>query len=435
LGTYNLPQWSEFLTSLGGSAHPSWHFGDFDRADYTIAMSANSEILRSGAGKLPWFMTEIQGGNNIYTGGSPLCPTADEIVQWLMTVLFHEGKGGIFWSFNQRSAGIEAAEWGMLDLKGEPTDRVHAASKVAQFIEDNLQILEVAKVDDSNVHLIYNRESLWVESRVVPIKQNMLGRSGRSGIISTQTYYKTLSEIGIAATISEINEFDFSKTSYAGELMIFPNQIALTDEQLELIKSFAEKGGTVLLSGLTGFFDQNAFCRHMATNMLDELVGAELKEVKYLSDSFTLNMEKYQLNSQMVYSILNPISAEPWAYYGKEITGTRNKVGDGEVLWISSPIALEAKVNSNTSLKTLLKDILSQIKVKVPENSGVGLFTKTLVSKELNLTLYINKSNSPQKVKVDSKSEIIFSSCTNEIINDSIKIKPEETVVVKTYLL
>ena len=60
-GEYDFPSWRHFLTSLGGSAHPSWHFGYFTRQQYSLAMLALAEILRSGAGDMPWFMTEIQG--------------------------------------------------------------------------------------------------------------------------------------------------------------------------------------------------------------------------------------------------------------------------------------------------------------------------------------------------------------------------------------
>src|SRR5882757_6151917 len=57
---YDFPAWRSFLSSLGGSAHPSWHFGYFNRQQYAVAMSANSEIIKSGAGNIPWLMTELQ---------------------------------------------------------------------------------------------------------------------------------------------------------------------------------------------------------------------------------------------------------------------------------------------------------------------------------------------------------------------------------------
>ena len=93
---YDFPAWRGFLTSLGGSAHASWHFGYFERDQYALAMAADCEIIRSGAGPIPWLMTEIQGGNNIYSGYAPLCPTSEEISQWLWTIIGSGGKGGFF---------------------------------------------------------------------------------------------------------------------------------------------------------------------------------------------------------------------------------------------------------------------------------------------------------------------------------------------------
>ena len=62
-------------------------------------------------------MTELQGGNNLYSGANPLCPTAEEIIQWLWINFATEAKGGIFWSFNARSTAAEAGEWAMINFK------------------------------------------------------------------------------------------------------------------------------------------------------------------------------------------------------------------------------------------------------------------------------------------------------------------------------
>ncbi len=99
------PEWRKFLTSLGGSAHPSWHFAILSRQQYAVAMSANSEIIYSGAGNLPWFMTELQGGNNTYSGGNPICPTKEEIAQWLWIITGTESEGTIFWTLESAKFG------------------------------------------------------------------------------------------------------------------------------------------------------------------------------------------------------------------------------------------------------------------------------------------------------------------------------------------
>jgi beta-galactosidase len=94
---YDFTAWRDFLTSLGGSAHASWHFSYFNREQYALAVAANCEIIRSGAGEIPWFMTELQGGNNTYSGFLALCPTKEEISQWLWIAIGSESKGAIFW--------------------------------------------------------------------------------------------------------------------------------------------------------------------------------------------------------------------------------------------------------------------------------------------------------------------------------------------------
>ena len=53
IAEYNFPEWRRFLNSLGGSVHASWHFTLFLREEYSLAMSADCELLLSGAGNLP----------------------------------------------------------------------------------------------------------------------------------------------------------------------------------------------------------------------------------------------------------------------------------------------------------------------------------------------------------------------------------------------
>jgi len=83
IAEYDFPSWRKFLTSLGASVHPSLHFVYFNRPQYAMALSANCNIIRSGAGHLPFYITKLQRGNNTCSGMNPFCPTDKEITQWL----------------------------------------------------------------------------------------------------------------------------------------------------------------------------------------------------------------------------------------------------------------------------------------------------------------------------------------------------------------
>ncbi|MFN2438909.1 MAG: hypothetical protein ABR503_06890 [Chitinophagaceae bacterium] len=244
LPLYKFPKWRSFLTSLGRSAHPSWHyFAYFTRNQYTLAMSANSEILRSGAGDIPWLMTEIQGGINTYSGRVPLDPTKEEITQWLWAVIATEGKGALFWCLNPRSSGIKAGEWAMLNFQNQPSDRMKAAASVIKVIDQNAQLFANAKVAESGLHILYIHESMWVEKKLQSGDAPFEGRNVGGVLKSALAYFEALSEMGVQANLKEIDEFDFSKSDYTGSTIILAHQIAVPSRYWQKLQDFVSKGG------------------------------------------------------------------------------------------------------------------------------------------------------------------------------------------------
>lgn len=239
---YNFPEWRKFLTSLGGSAHASWHFYYFHRPQYAVALSANSEIIRSGAGSIPWLMTELQGGNNTYSGGTPLCPTKEEITQWLWITLATEGKGAIFWCLNPRSSGIEAGEWAMLDFQDRPSDRLQAAAAVISVVNQNPSLFANGKVEESGISVVYTRQSLWNEKKQQSGNAKLEGRSVGGVMKSALAYFEALSEMGVQANFKEISEFDFSKADYTGQTIVLAHQPSIPSAYWQPLQDFVSKG-------------------------------------------------------------------------------------------------------------------------------------------------------------------------------------------------
>lgn len=256
---YDFPTWRSFLDTFGGSAHASWHFSDFSREHYPIAMSANAELIRAGAGEKPWLMTELQGGNNIYSGAVPLCPTKEEITQWLWINYASEAKGGIFWSLNARATGAEAGEWALIDFDGEPSDRLEAAANISQFISRNKEEMSHIQVLESGITVLYTRTSLWTETLQNQGKAGYAER-GKAVMQSSIAYFEALSEMGLQANFCEINEFDFSQHCYEGKVIVLSHQISLSANDICKLTQFVQKGGTLLVDGLSGLFDDQAHC-------------------------------------------------------------------------------------------------------------------------------------------------------------------------------
>ena len=437
---YNFPEWRKFLTTLGGSAHASWHFGYFKREQYAMAMSANSEIVRSGAGELPWIMTEIQGGNNTYSGMAPFCPTKNEIAQWMWITIATQGKGGIFWSLNPRSSGIEAGEWAMLDFQDQPSDRLKAASEVSKVIDSNSELFANAREVESGINILYVRQSLWAEKKMAsPSVQNYEGRLVGGVMKSALGYFETLSELGINCSLKEFGEFDFKKDDYSGSTIILAHQISIPSEYALKLEVFVSKGGKLIVDGLTGFFDDNLHNTMKTGFPFAKLLGGNISEFKAVDNLFDVKIDEFTLPAHLWRGFIRNTSRKVISTVDGEPVATRNQFGKGETLWIPSLLGLGARLGGNEQLALFLAQELKPNFNNAPysfTSQQKGMLMKTLWSGSALITVVVNKSADLRRVdlKINDKSKkpvILFADKKGTVSGQTISISPEETVVIE----
>lgn len=438
---YNFPEWRKFLTSLGGSAHASWHFGYFNRQQYAMAMSANSEIVRSGAGELPWLMTELQGGNNTYSGGTPMCPTKEEIAQWLWIITASEGKGSIFWSLNPRSSGIEAGEWAMLDFQNNPSDRMKSAAEVAETIGRNRSLFTNCKEVESGINVLYIRQSLWAEGKMAEgSTQNYEARKVGGIMKSSLAYFEALSQMGVNANLKEFGEFDFGKSDYTGTTIILAHQISIPDSYAPILERFVQKGGKLIVDGLSGFFDENLHNTMISGFPFENLFGGNIREFKLVDNLFTVDWNDFQLPAHLWRGFIANKTGEVVAKYDGEPIALRKKSGNGEVLWIPSLIGLGGRLTGNyTSLIRLLNSEAGQSLSGVPvrfKTAQKDMLMKSVRSGSSIITVVVNKQNKPAQVLLDfgykkPTGNLLFSNKNGMVNGTSVSIAPEETMVIE----
>jgi beta-galactosidase len=445
---YDFPAWRDFLTSLGGSAHASWHFNYFTREQYAAAMAADCEIIRSGAGPLPWLMTEIQGGNNIYSGYAPMCPTREEISQWLWTIVGSGGKGGIFWCLNPRGSGFEAGEWALIDFLNQPSDRLQATSNISRVIHENKDVFANTRPIDTPIHILYTREALWIERRLQRGGIYYEGREVGGVMKSALGYFETLLEMGIPSQLSEINEFDFSWSDYTGVTLILAHQISMPSRYWPQIENFVKRGGKLIMDGLTAFYDEHAHCVMKTGFPLADLCGASAKEYKLKKNLFDveLNSPELVLPGHCWQGTLHCQSATPLGYAEDEIIAARHSFGRGEVLWIPTLLGLGARLKDNSALSKLLYleayASIRQVPFRLTQHHP-GVLIRTIKSADTYITVLINKKSEPVNVELvlpDSllkkyQPEILFSIFHGRITNGNKFLLPsEETLVIKWIL-
>ncbi len=438
---YDFPEWRKFLTTLGGSAHASWHFGYFSRQQYAVAMSANSEIVRSGAGNIPWWMTELQGGNNTFSGGAPMCPTKEEIAQWIWIVTATEGKGSMFWCLNPRSSGIEAGEWALLDFQDKPTDRMVAATKVVETLNKNGALFAKAKVMDSGINILYVRESLWAESKMATgSAQNYEARAKGGVMKSALSYFEVLGEMGINANLKAFEEFDFSKMDYNGQTIILSHQISVPDAYAQKLEHFVAKGGKLLVDGLTGFFDENLHNTMKTGFAFENLLGGNISEFKLIDNLFNTNIEGVTLPTHLWRGFIVPTKGRVLASQDGRTIALQNTIGQGEALWIPSLLGLGSRIKGDYSalasfLNIELKGSLANVPIRF-EKIQSKVLMKTMQSGSSLITMLINKSTEVRNITLslgnpNLKPTVLYANLGGTVSGKVIKIKPEETIVIE----
>jgi len=438
---YNFPEWRSFLNSLGGSAHASWHFGYFDRSRYALAMSANSEMIRSGAGPLPWIMTEIQGGNNTYSGNAPFCPTAEEITQWLWVILGTGGKGAIFWTLNPRSSGIEAGEWALLTFQDQPSDRLDAAGQVIRTIRKDPDLFSNAREIDSGINILYVRQSLWAEKVMArPSVPDYEGRNTGAVMKSSLGYFEALSEMGINCNLKAFEEFDFNQDDYTGQVIILANQIAVPDACVPLLEKFVSEGGKLIVDGLTAFFNEDLH-NTMGTGFLfEKLFGGNISEFKLVGNLFDLELDGQELPAHLWRGTIFNQTGKAESSEGRDVYASRHSFGRGEVLWVPSLLGLGGRIAGNYQplCEMLQQELpLDTFPVRFAGHMP-GLLMKTLRSGGSLITVVISKSPVEQHVPLifsqeKKKASLLFANKGSHLPEDgtTIEIQPEETLVIQ----
>lgn len=437
---YDFTSWRDFLTSLGGSAHASWHFGYFNREQYALAVAANCEIIRSGAGGIPWFMTELQGGNNTYSGFLALCPTKEEISQWLWISIGSESKGAIFWCLNPRSSGIEAGEWAMLNYHNEPSDRLQATADVIDTLNEHISFFEDAKEVSSGISILYTRESLWIEKKLQMGGKSYEGRDEGGVIKSAIAYFEALSEAGIQANFKEISEFDFTGNDYNGVAIILPHQISIPSKYWPLLEGFVQKGGKLIADGLTGYYDENAVATTRLGFPLRSLFGADVLEYKAIDDMEELVIDGVALPAYQWRGTLKPYNATYLSYKAGELWAAQNTLGRGTVYWLPSLIGLGSRILGDYDhLNMFLAKLLNYSTSNLPfifEEPQKGVLMKVMVNDKEWVTIIINKSEVRREFKLILKNPslqpiVIFANNGGKAGDNHISIEAEETLVIK----
>lgn len=239
-----------------------------------------------------------------------------------------------------------------------------------------------------------------------------------------------------------MDEYDF-RDNNEGRIIILANQIVIPSKFKEVLEHFVSTGGTLLVEGLTGFFDQDMRTQTNKYAQLSSLLGGKMEEVKYVAPNFETTIDKelklpsHIWQTTIVHNTQTNVLARNSS--GNAIF-TMNQFGKGKVLWIPTCIGIAAHLTNNYGplskfIKSYIVPCLSKNTIRLKEFSP-GVAMKVLNTPKGYVVVLVNKHDTPEEVEVvlpNAKSIGLLNKPNDSFVKGttSFTLQSEETLVVE----
>jgi len=406
----DLPSWRSFLDTLGCSIHPAWHLGLLHRDQYALGVSYLNDLVRGSIEPKPYWVTELQGGNNIYSGNKPMNPTQQDIAQWTWTSIGAGADRVIFWLLNSRAEGLEAGEWSLLDFQGRPSERLKTATDIAKLVDQHQSFFSHARPYRSRVTIMLSLDTMNFEEAFNA--DDDPARSRNAHILSALGFYEALSRLGPPPDVKYFNDYDWDKKTERPRVAILPDARVLTEPQIHSLHSFVEHGNTLLITGLTGFYGPHATAWPLMGFPLAEITGGQLKEVHLRGEVPLISLTKPSdtvLPSRFWTSSIDSSSTTAIGQQDGDVVATeRDVTGGGRVIWIPSPIGMGAWLTDAQPLAQFLQATFSEVlsapfTLKQPQDSCL---LRVLENQGAYLTVLTNGAETSKICAIKGPSDL-----------------------------
>ena len=321
---------------LGASIHPAWIFPRTSPvSEYGERFAYRLDVIGGPAAGQPWWVTELQSGPTVFTGGFPLNPTPEDMTRWLWDAFGAGARGVIFWLWHPRVGGTEAGEWGLVSLDGTPSNRLPAVKAVVEKLKRNPYLAE-AQPQPAKVAILYNREA--------SILMSLDDRTQKRGDEVEESLMGCYLALHRAHIPSRFVDIDQLRAGALGgyDVLYIPYSYAMDDQTVAALRDYVNKGGTLWADGLMAWKNETGEIRPTIPGGLTDVFGIEASDI-------------YPVKVDAPYSVTpqNERGGELWRLplelkgaetvmrdrQGKPFA-TRHRFGQGQALYYEAAVTL-----------------------------------------------------------------------------------------------
>ena len=377
----------------GLSSFPLWLMGK----DHIYGHLINVEIIAEAAAGKPFYQTELQGGAGKAGLLGGLVPSADDIRQWNWNIIAAGGKGSVYWQYAPEPSGMESPGFGLVDFQGADTPRSLAAALCASR---------------------FDQDYLTGSSRVLPVNGIFLSRT--SDLItyaareesqyaaSFKGIYKSLVELGIPVRF--VHEDTLEKAICENlKVLYLPMTLGITNAEMDVLQSFVENGGKLILESCSGIFRCNGEV-DPDFSFLGKMLGMKGISIEPIQDEMMTVLPVGNSGPKMCftcagYRLTYKTCAEDahiTACFTDEFPAALHRyAGKGEVIWLNGFVGAEYDRLSDPATREMMSLLFeSRGYDEFSELDSNGLLVRLLKNEETFYIVAVNHSTVEKSMSV-----------------------------------
>ena len=270
VATHSLDEWTlaDAVDTFGTSSFPTWlmngdpieHLFNLDAARAACAPSAT-----------PFWQTELEGGRGRrQPHNSTPHPEPDALGLEVWNAFAAGAKGLLFWQWRPELLGPEAPGYGLCAADGSLTERVYAASEVAEVVR-NLPELDVSVPRPASVAVLL--------SRLGALHAFATDRNTDVYTKSAMGAHRLLIDADVAVDLIHEDTVERLGVPEDIECIYWPTPVVATDRLIGRLDGWVRAGGRLIAESAPGEYDERGWHRGgVGLDAVNDLFGATTVE-------------------------------------------------------------------------------------------------------------------------------------------------------------
>lgn len=365
-------------------------------------------------------MEQQSGANGWNTRMEAPAPKPGQMMLWAMQSIAHGADYVSFFRWRTCTFGTEIYWHGILDYDNRDNRKLAEVKR----IYDRVQAIQetVGAENQAAVAVVKDYSNIW-DAKVDVWHQRLAWSSEEEIFLASQLHHTPMDYVYLLED-TEVEEL----TRYP--VLIYPHGLILSKRKADLLKSYVEKGGCLMLGARTGQKDENGKCVMMPMpGLLAEAAGSDVREFTFVGpadDKVNMNWNGTLLDTGIFNDILEPIGSNAKVlaeyagnYYKGRPALIENSYGKGRVLHFGGTFTQES-----------VKALLEYVGVLKPYENIIELSKNceiTVKKKEGKTYIFVlNYVEKPQEIFI---KKAVKDMDTKEQIQGKICLEAYETKV------